>query len=130
MDIPDEFISIPMDAVLIEQVIINILENTIHHTKGFTKIILRVFVIDNKAIFEISDNGCGIAKEKLPNIFSGVPTMSEKMADSQKRNAGIGLSVCATIIKAHDGSISAENAKNGGAIFRFSLATEENTQYE
>lgn len=130
LDIPDEIVIISIDAILIEQVIINILENTIHHAKGFTKIILRVFVIDNKAIFEISDNGCGIAKEKLPNIFSGVPTMSEKMADSQKRNAGIGLSVCATIIKAHDGSISAENAKNGGAIFRFSLATEENTQYE
>ena len=46
-------------------------------------------------------------------------------SDSGRSNAGIGLSVCATIIKAHGGDITAENAKEGGAIFRFSLTTEE-----
>ncbi len=130
LDIPEEIVIINIDAILIEQLIINILENVIHHAEGFTKIVFRIFVIDNKAIFEISDNGCGIAKEKLQNIFSGGTSMTDEMSDSHKRNAGIGLSVCATIIKAHGGSISAENAKNGGAIFRFTLSTEDNTQYE
>ena len=50
---------------------------------------------------------------------------NNEIADSQKKNAGIGLSVCATIIKAHDGSIKAENLKTGGAVFRFDLTTEE-----
>ena len=56
VDIPDELIIIPMDAILIEQVIVNILENAVYHAIGFTKLALRVFVIDNKAIFEISDD--------------------------------------------------------------------------
>ena len=125
IDIPDELVLIPMDAILIEQVIFNILENTIHHAKNFTKINVRVFVIASKAIFEISDNGCGIAKEKLDRIFSGYDYGTNDLADGQKRNAGIGLSVCASIIKAHDGKITAENQKSGGALFRFSLDTEE-----
>ena len=44
-----------------------------------------------------------------------------------KRNAGIGLSLCATIIHAHGGEISAENLPNSGAVFRFTMNTEENT---
>ena len=69
LDLPDELVLIPMDAILIEQVIINILENAVHHAKGFTRLGLRVFLIGNKAIFEISDDGCGIDENKLDNIF-------------------------------------------------------------
>ena len=125
LDLPEELVLIPMDAILIEQVIINILENAVHHANGFTRLTLRVFIMDHTAIFEIADNGCGIAKERLEHIFSGYTTSGEKTGDMQKRNAGIGLSVCATIIKAHGGTITAQNSKEGGAVFRFSLAVEE-----
>lgn len=125
LDLPDELVLIPMDAILIEQVIINILENSVHHAKGFTKLYLRVLVIEGKAIFEISDNGCGIDNDKLSTIFSGYNGKTDGESDNQKRNVGIGLSVCASIIKAHGGSITAENAKEGGAIFRFALSIEE-----
>ncbi len=125
LDIPDDVVVIPMDAILIEQVIINILENVIHHAEGFTKLSLKVFTIDKKAIFEVADDGCGIPKEKLDRIFAGYSDKSDGASDTRVRNAGIGLSVCATIIKAHGGDITAENAKEGGAIFRFSLMTEE-----
>lgn len=125
IDIPDQLVVIPMDAILIEQVVINILENTIHHAKGFTKLSLRVFSIGQKAIFEITDDGCGIPPEKLDHIFSGYNDKFESTSDTQPRNAGIGLSVCATIVKAHGGDITAENAKGGGAVFRFSLTTED-----
>ena len=122
LDIPDEFITIPMDALLIEQVLINILENAVEHAEGMTKLGLRVFTIDKKAVFEISDNGCGIEPERLSNIFSGygggAPT-------DTKINSGIGLSVCATIVKAHGGDIRAENLKSGGAVFRFTLDAED-----
>ena len=125
VDIPDDVIVIPMDAILIEQVIINILENAVHHAGVFTKLSLKVFTIDKKAIFEIKDNGCGIPSEKLERIFMGFNDKAEDTSDTQSRNAGIGLSVCATIIKAHGGDITAENAKEGGATFRFTLLTEE-----
>ena len=90
-----------------------------------TLLILRVFTLGNKAIFEIKDNGCGINPKRLDTLFTGYYAQENEIVDSQKKNAGIGLSVCATIIKAHGGSIKAENAKTGGAIFRFSLDTEE-----
>ena len=125
LDIPDGVILIPMDAILIEQVMINILENAVHHAKGCTKLSIRVFLIDKKAIFEISDNGCGIPKEKLDRIFKGYNDKTENASDTQSRNAGIGLSVCATIVRAHGGDITAENAKDGGAVFRFFLEAEE-----
>lgn len=125
LDIPSELVLIPMDAILIEQVIINILENAVHHAGDFTRLSLKAFVLGGKAIFEISDNGRGIDKDRLDSIFAGYYEKDEETADTQKRNAGIGLSVCATIIKAHGGTITAENAKDGGAVFRFDLATEE-----
>lgn len=124
VDIPDDFISIPMDAVLIEQVIVNILENAVQHAEGMTELRLKVFVVGSKAIFEISDNGCGIEKDKLSRIFSGYFENKEAPADYQKRSMSIGLSVCASIIKAHEGSITAQNLKEGGCCFRFALDME------
>ena len=130
LDMPDDVVIIPMDAILIEQVIINILENAVQHAGDFTRLTLKVFVIGNEAIFEISDNGNGIEKERLEHIFTGYYDKYEENTDTQKRNAGIGLSVCATIIKAHGGKITAENAKGGGAVFRFVLNTEEEQKNE
>lgn len=128
IDIPDDIVIIPMDSMLIEQVLINILENSVQHAVGMTELALKVFILNNNAIFEIKDNGCGISHEKLDKIFTGFYSTKSDMVDSQKRNAGIGLSVCATIIKAHGGDIKAENLKSGGAVFRFSLDIEENTE--
>ena len=125
VDIPDDFISIPMDALLIEQVLINILENAVQHAEGMTKLSLKVFTISDKVIFEIKDNGCGISKDKLKNIFSGVYTVDSPLPDSTKNHAGIGLSVCDSIIRAHGGDIKAENLKSGGCVFRFTLNLEE-----
>ena len=111
-------------------VIVNILENAVHHAVGFSRLLLRVYIKDNEAIFEIADDGCGIDRERLESIFSGRVLGMEEKSDRHSRNLGIGLSVCATIIKAHGGRISAENARDGGAVFRFSLRTEEGITLE
>ena len=125
VDIPEDFISIPMDAVLIDQVIVNILENAVQHAVGMTELTLKVFVVGENAIFEIADNGCGIEKDRLSNIFEGFFEKKNAPIDSQKSSMGIGLAVCASIIKAHNGSITAENRKGGGCCFRFALKMEE-----
>ena len=125
VEIPDEFVSIPMDAVLMEQVIVNILENAVQHAIGMTKLTLRVFVMKKHAVFEIIDDGCGIAKERMNDIFTGYFEKKEAPVDSKKSSMGIGLSVCATIIKAHDGEICVENRPEGGCCFRFILKMEE-----
>ncbi len=124
IELPEDVIIIPMDAILIEQVIVNLLENAVQHAIGMTRLSLRVFTLGENAIFEIKDNGCGIAPKRLETLFTGYYNTANEVADSKKKNAGIGLSVCATIIKAHGGNIKAENIKTGGAVFRFDLNTE------
>ncbi|MBQ8787551.1 MAG: DUF4118 domain-containing protein [Oscillospiraceae bacterium] len=125
VEIPDEFISIPMDALLIEQVIINILENAVFHAEGMTMLKLCVSTSGKNAVFEISDNGCGIPKERLEKLFEGYLDRIDTHTDRSRSNMGIGLSVCASIIKAHGGEISAKNLKDGGALFSFTLEMEE-----
>ncbi len=122
IELPDDMVIVPMDAMLIEQVLVNILENAVQHAKGMTRLTLRVFTLGKQAVFEVKDNGRGIDPKRLETLFSGYH--AAEMADNRK-NAGIGLSVCATIIKAHGGTIKAENLKTGGAIFRFALDTED-----
>lgn len=122
--IPEEVIIIPMDAILMEQVIINLLENSVQHAVNMTMVTLRVLYFDGKVVFEIEDDGCGIPEERLPNIFDGYYISKNKAADSNNKNAGIGLSVCATIVKAHGGEIKACNLQGGGALFRVVLDAE------
>lgn len=125
LNMPVEFITLSADPLLIEQVLVNLLENAVQHAEGMTELKLNIFTIDSKVIFEVIDNGCGINKEKLKNIFSGYYIADGSLQDNQKRCMGIGLSVCAAIIKAHGGEIRAENLKRGGMLFRFTLELEE-----
>ncbi len=124
VSIPEEFISIPMDALLIEQVLVNILENAAVHAQGMTRLSLTVRVAPRLAVFEIADDGCGISRDRLPDLFTGYLDRSGTPADGNRHNMGIGLSVCATIIRAHGGTITAENRPEGGALFRFGLEME------
>lgn len=125
LELPEDVVMIPMDSILMEQVMVNILENAVQHATGMTTLSLRVFTLGKMAIFEIADDGCGIDPKRLDDLFTGHYASDQPIPDSNRNNAGIGLSVCATIIHAHGGSIKAENLKTGGAVFRFALDTEE-----
>ena len=127
--LPEEFVSIPMDAVLIEQVLMNLLENAVFHAHGMQNLWLTVETSGNKAVFTVADDGCGIPAERLPQLFTGLLD-SGAPVDSNRSNMGIGLSVCSTIIKAHGGEFQAGNRQTGGAFFRFTLEMEENDYVE
>lgn len=121
--LPDSFIVIPMDSMLISQVLTNLLENAAVHAEGMTQLTLRAFTLGSRAVFEVSDNGCGIPKERLRTLFTGV-LPADAAADSGKHGMGIGLSVCAAIVKAHGGEIQAESKVGEGTSIRFWLETE------
>ncbi len=125
LSMPEDFIMVAADAMLIQQVLLNLLENAVQHAKGMTELRLSIHVEEKKAIFAVMDNGCGMEKEKLKSVFSGYYMEEEGPTDSQKRCMGIGLSVCAAIIRAHGGEIKAENRGKGGMVFRFTLDIEE-----
>lgn len=118
--VPEELLMVPMDGTLIEQVIINLIENAIKHTGVDTNIDVSLFRDNNMAVFEVKDNGDGISEQDFPYLFESYVPNGNKTADSS-RGMGIGLSICKSIIKAHQGRIEAMNQEDGGAVFRFSL---------
>ena len=126
VNIPDEFMSIPMDPILIQQVLMNIMENAVVHAKEMTRIDLIVRVEGNFVVFEVADDGCGIPEDKLQHLFTGYRERDiDAPTDGSRNNMGIGLSVCSTIIKAHGGNIYAKNKSDGGALFGFTLERED-----
>ena len=129
VSLPEDFISVPMDAILIEQVLMNLLENAIFHAKGLKNLWLRVETKGSKAIFTVEDDGCGIPEEQMARLFTGILN-SEATSDTSRSSMGIGLSVCSTIIKAHGGEIHAQNRRTGGAAFTFTLDMEERNNGE
>ncbi len=124
LELPEEFVSIPMDAMLMEQVLMNLLENAVLHGKELRHLWLRVKTKGSKAVFYVEDDGCGIPAERMEGLFSG-NLSSEAPADNSRSSMGIGLSVCSTIIKAHGGEIRASSRPGGGTQFRFALEMEE-----
>ena len=129
ISVPSEFISIPMDAILIQQVLMNIMENAIMHADGMTELEVAVSIADHKAVFEIKDNGCGIPEDKFSHLFTGYLDRDTSVpTDGSRNNMGIGLSVCATIIRAHGGNIYAKNRPEGGALFGFCLDMEDENE--
>ncbi len=123
VQIPETFVSIPMDPVLIEQVLMNLLENAVFHARGMQNLWLRVTLEKKTAVFSVEDDGCGIGSEGMERFFADA-LESDAPADSARSNMGIGLSVCRTIIKAHGGELKAGNRPEGGAVFSFSLEAE------
>ena len=119
VSVPDELLIIPMDAILIEQVLINLLENAIIHSQSQDPILCYVDTDDANVAFHVKDYGIGIDPERLKNIFDGNSYIGNKESDSNK-GMGIGLSICKTILTAHGGTISARNHPLG-AEFYFTL---------
>ena len=116
--IPDEIIMLPMDALLIEQVIINLLENALLHSDSREPV--DVIVEDGKGLvtFTIRDYGQGIPKEILDCLSDAAPTMAAAPDSHQK--TCIGLAICKAIVSAHHGSFMGRNHSHG-AEFVFTL---------
>lgn len=127
--IPNELLMVPMDATLIEQVIINLCENSVHHSGCPSPIDITLSREHNFAVFTIRDYGRGLHPDQLEHLFDGYASYSKDSRDTYK-GMGIGLSICMTIVKAHKGTIQGYNNNNseqGGASFVFSLPMEENS---
>lgn len=124
--VPMEFILIPMDAILIEQVTINLLENAVIHSHCTEPIILLVEDSPTEVSFTIRDYGVGLPEEMLDNLFDSTAYSSSGASDA-RRGMGIGLSICKTIITAHHGTLIGRNHANG-AEFIFTLPKAGNSR--
>ncbi len=114
---------IPMDATLIEQVLMNLLDNALKYTPAGSPIDIRAFLEDHAVVVEVADRGPGLPGDDPDQLF-------EKFyrGDQQGREGfGLGLTICRGIIKAHGGEIHAQQRPGGGARFWFTLPVNATT---
>jgi two-component system sensor histidine kinase KdpD len=124
VSVPEELMMVPMDAVLIEQVLINLMENAVRHGEYTSLIELSIAERGEMAVFAVKDNGCGIDKAIMPKLFDERFPHAQERGDTT-RSLGIGLTVCMSIVKAHGGEMSARNRTGGGACVSFALPMKE-----
>lgn len=121
VSVPEELLFVPMDAMLIEQVLINLMDNAVEHGMSTSKIGIKAESDVGCVRISLRDNGCGIDNSSIDHLFDGTLQFSRGSSADKTRGLGIGLSVCRTIIEAHGGRISARNLPEGGAEFVFTL---------
>ncbi|SNQ60253.1 putative Histidine kinase [Candidatus Methanoperedens nitroreducens] len=104
------------DSGQIQQVIMNLLRNSIQSIEKNGEIMIRTTSKQDHIEISISDNGCGIPEENLDKIFDPFFTTKE-----QGKGTGLGLSVCYGIIKRHNGSIEVKSETGNGTMFTVKL---------
>src|SRR6266699_825776 len=120
--LPADLPLVPLDSVLIEQVLINVLDNAIKYTPSGSPIRLSAWAMDDAVVVEVADQGPGLSSADAQHIF-------EKFYRVQRPGgpigAGLGLTICRGIVTAHGGHIWAENRPGGGTALRFTLPLTE-----
>ena len=113
-----------MDAKLIIQVIINLVDNAIKYTPVGSDIKITSENKNGYVSVSVTDNGNGIPDHMKPRIFEMFYTGDNKIADS-RRSLGLGLALCKSIIHAHGGDIILTDNKPNGCIFTFTIPSGE-----
>ena len=125
----EEFILGKMDARLIVQVVINLVDNAVKYTPEGAQIRIHTGKKDGMVVVSVSDTGPGIPDEQKSKVFDMFYTGTNRAADG-RRSLGLGLGLCRSIIRAHGGEIWVSDNKPQGAVFTFTLPAEEVTLHE
>ena len=120
----DELLMAYMDARLIVQIIINLLNNAVKYTPPGSHICLSAAARADRVIISVSDDGNGIADDVKNKIFDMFYTSGKASSDA-RRGLGLGLALCKSIVEAHGGSISVLDNVPHGAVFTFDLKRAE-----
>ncbi len=121
VQLPEDLPMVPMDELLIEQVLINLLENAAKHTPPATPVTISAWTDDAAVVVEVADRGPGIPPGAEEIVFQ---KFYRAQGADQSSGAGLGLAICRGIIAAHGGKIWVEPRTSGGAAFRFTLPLE------
>ena len=122
---PEQILIVPMDATLIEQVLINLFDNVSAHGKTATRIWLDIACAPGSVTLRVEDDGVGIPTQLLPGILDGSARHDMQARSDDRRSMGIGLSVCRTIVRAHGGDMKVGSSSHGGAAVSFYLPFSE-----
>ncbi|WP_373975502.1 sensor histidine kinase KdpD [Chitinibacter sp. SCUT-21] len=106
------------DAVLIERVLVNLLENAAKYTPSASTIELSASVEDQSVLIRVSDNGAGLPAGAAERLFD---KFTRGSSETSTPGVGLGLAICRAIVAAHGGTIAAKNLNPHGAEFSFTL---------
>ena len=120
----EEYLFAKMDAKLMVQVIINIVDNAVKYTPKGSDIQIKTYKQENNAVISISDNGNGIPDDMKERVFDMFYSGANKIADS-RRSLGLGLSLCKSIVNAHGGKITVSDNTPHGTVFTITLPAGE-----
>ena len=120
----EDYLLAQIDAKLIVQVIINIVDNAIKYTPAGSEIDIGWKRKGSYIYISIADNGPGISDQAKPHIFDMFYSASNQIADS-RRSMGLGVALCKSIINAHGGEITVDDRLPHGCIFTFSVPAGE-----
>ncbi len=126
-EIPSDLPLIPMDTILIEQVLVNLLDNAIKFSQTGTGIIVTAELIENSVMVSVRDYGKSIPAADLEHIFD---KFYRGKSNDRISGSGLGLAICKGFIEIHHGKIWAENMPPGGVCFRFTLPLVQFSQQE
>ena len=126
---PDQLLFVRADARLIVQVILNLLDNAMKYTQPGSRIWIRTGKENGEVRVRVEDDGPGIPDDQKPHIFDLFYTSGNPAGDS-RRGLGVGLALCQSILKAHDGRIWVTDRIPRGVCFEFALPEEEVTVHE
>ena len=122
--IEDDLLMVRMDAALIVQVLINLVNNAVKYTPEGTSIVIGAKQEGGSALVWVEDDGAGILEGAEDRIFDMFYTGVKRSPDS-RRGIGLGLALCKSIVQAHGGQIGVENVSPHGARFWFTLPIAE-----
>ena len=122
---PERILIVPMDATLIEQVLINLFDNVSAHGRTATQIWLSVWHRPGRVVLKVEDDGVGIPTHLLAGLLDGSVHRGIQERPDDRRSMGIGLSVCRTIVRAHGGDMKLGHSARGGAAVSFYLPCPE-----
>ena len=128
-ELADDMLMADMDARLMVQVVINIVNNAIKYTPEGSHITLSAERSGQLVVVEIADDGPGVSDEARERLFDRFYTVGNERGDG-RRGLGLGLSLCKSIITAHGGTIEAIKNEPQGTIFRFTLHASEVNAHE
>ena len=117
VDVPADLPLLHVDGILVEQVLLNLLENAARYSAPDAAIEIRARALPEGISVEVRDEGPGFAPAELQHVFDKFYRGSA----AKGRGAGIGLTICAAVVQAHDGKIEAGNRPEKGAYVRFTL---------
>ena len=124
VDCGDVPLLVRVDAGLIVQVLINLVNNAVKYTPTGSNIRITAIPRENMAEIYVSDNGPGISDELKERVFEMFFTGSNPIGDS-RRSLGLGLTLCQTIIHAHNGEMTLKDNSPHGCIFSFTIPLSE-----